>query len=82
MKTNTSYPVFFGLLFLLLSTSVFAQTYGETIQEEKLLPTIFNEFYTGTDDVIDVTVKTDMREWIKKRPTEEYQKAVLSFKSK
>ena len=85
MKTNTYLIHFFAGLLLLLPSIAFSQEYAttDTVElEEELLPTIFNEFYTGTDEIVELTIETNMRQWIRKKYREEYQKAKLSYTNK
>ncbi len=48
-------------------------------EAEALSPTIFREWYTGTDDVLEMTIETDFRKMVNQKLKEEYQNATISF---
>ena len=78
MKTS---PIFnLGLFIILLAFPSLLLADNDTT--EVLLQTIFNEFYTGTDEVIELEIETNMKQWINKKHKEEYQKATLSYTNK
>ena len=74
------FPFFCYLLLSFSTLPLFAQ--DTTYTADTLLPSLFNEFYTGTDEIIELTITTNMRQWIKKKHLEEYQKAELSYTNK
>ena len=81
MKTNARLLILIIAFGLFTPSLIFCQDY-EAEPVEELLPTLFNQFYTGTDDIVELKVETNMRQWIKKKFKEEYQKAKLSYTDK
>lgn len=62
------------ILFLTALQLVIAQEAPDTLS-----PTLFREWYTGTDDILDLTIQTDFKGLVNQKYKEEYQDAEISY---